>query len=200
MAFIGITGGIGTGKSTVSSIIRQKYSFPIIDADELSRAASKSIEAKEGIRAAFGSIAFDGDDVDRKALADIVFSNEESRKTLESIIHPIVARQAAEMKAELEAEGNKIIFYDVPLLFEAGLEGDVDKTILVYSSNDIAAQRLVDYRGMDIADATRRIKSQMDIDEKASKADIIVYNDSSIADLEGIVVFAIDMLIQEYGA
>ena len=183
---IGLTGGIASGKSTVSSLFRAWGAF-VADADEISRhALDPGTDCYERTVAAFGrDILFSDGTVDRKKVAGIVFSDPQALAVLNGIIHPYVREtiQAESEKAYAEAPC-RLIVWDVPLLFETGYETEVAKTVVVTARQDIRIRRIVERDGSTKAAALRRIRNQMPDREKVRRADIVIRNNGSLAELE----------------
>ncbi|MCL5126518.1 MAG: dephospho-CoA kinase [Deltaproteobacteria bacterium] len=192
---VGLTGGIASGKSSVSKIFRAR-GIPVICADELAREVVKpgSGGIKE-ITSAFGDSVLDVDGtLNRPELARIVFSDAAKRKTLESIIHPRVSREKERLAKEYMRKGHKIVVVDVPLLFEAGWETDFDLVILVYAPRKIQKKRLLQRDSISADEASSRLSAQMDIESKKTLADIVIDNSGSLADTEIQVSGIIDKL------
>ena len=178
MKLIGLTGGIATGKSTFAAALRA-LGAPVVDADALARAAvAKGAPALAAIVAEFGPDVLQGDgELDRKRMAARVFADPPARARLEAIVHPAVR---ALFRAELErlaASNAPLAFYDVPLLYEAGLEAQVDLVVVVWAPRDVQLARLEARDGLARPDAERRLAAQLPIDEKAARADVVVAND-----------------------
>ena len=183
---IGLTGGIASGKTTVAQLLRAWGAY-VADADEISRRAlDPGTDCYENTVAAFGrDILFADGTVDRKKVAGIVFSDQEALAILNGIIHPYVREtiRANSEKALAEAP-DRLIVWDVPLLFETGYEKEVVKTVVVTARQDIRIQRIVDRDGSTKAAALRRIRSQMPDREKVRRADIVIRNNGSLDELE----------------
>jgi len=186
---IGLTGGIATGKSTVTAILREK-GFPVIDADKIARDVVRIGEiAYNDIIKEFGKgVLLDNRDINRGKLGEIIFNNLEARKRLNSIVHPRVTDKIKE-EIRLYSNDNKVIFLDIPLLIEEKekLEAEglrFNAIWVVYVTRDIQIRRLINRDKLRIDEAKSRIKSQMDIDEKRKLADIIIDNTGDIAKLE----------------
>jgi dephospho-CoA kinase len=182
MAFtIGLTGGIASGKSTVSAMMRE-LGLPVIDADEAARAVVRpGEEAYRQIVAAFGPgiLRADGE-IDRAKLGAIVFNDEQQRKVLNAIVHPAVRKK---MLAEKEAHirsGAKTVVLDIPLLFESGLTHWVDKVLVVYVDDDVQLRRLMARNGFTEEEALARIRSQWPMAEKVKRADAVIDNNGTI--------------------
>lgn len=174
---LGLTGGIGSGKSTVAKILAE-LGAKIIDADLLARTAVEAgSPGLAKILDRFGAqlLAEDGE-LDRKALAAFVFSDTQARDDLNAIVHPEVARLAVEAMQILINESVPVIIYDVPLLYENGLEKSLPKVIVVHVPPDIQRERIRQRDGFDPAEIEARIAAQDDLDEKARKADYLIDN------------------------
>lgn len=177
MLVVGLTGGIASGKSTVAQMFREA-GIPVICADELARdAVSPGKPALEEIRHAFGPEAFDdAGQMDRAAVARLVFHDPEKRRLLESIIHPRVAEEQYKRIEELQRQGYRIVMVDVPLLYESGWETAFDLIVVVYVSRGVQETRLVARDGLSVGDARKRLEAQMPIEEKKGRADRVVDN------------------------
>ncbi|MBK7843678.1 MAG: dephospho-CoA kinase [Bdellovibrionales bacterium] len=134
MKWIGLTGGIASGKSTVAQILRE-MGHSVVDADALARlVVAKNGPAYREVISVFGPDFFDSSgDLDRKKLGQAVFADKKKRVQLEQIIHPKVKSLAFLEKSRLEMEGKSIAFYDVPLLYEKNLESEFDAVLLIYA-------------------------------------------------------------------
>ena len=180
---IGLTGSIATGKSTVSEMFRE-WKIPVIDADKLSReVVEPGEEAYNQIVDVFGSdVLLHTEEIDRKKLGKIIFSDEKKREQLNSIVHPQVRKRMIEKREAYREQGASAVVLDIPLLFESGLTGYVDKTMVVYVDESVQLQRLVERDESSEADALERIRSQLPISEKADMADAVINNNGSIED------------------
>jgi dephospho-CoA kinase len=178
----GLTGGIGSGKSTVSSLLEERGAV-IIDADRVVRELQQPGEPVfEAMVEAFGAgiVAADGT-LDRQAVADLVFGDDDKLQTLNGIVHPAVGVRMAEQMAAL-ADSDRIVILDVPLLVEKG-NRDTVATIVVDVDPEVAVQRLVEHRGFDEADARARMARQASRQERLAKADVVIDNSGSVDDL-----------------
>lgn len=182
-AIIGLTGGIASGKSTVSSLLKEK-GFTVIDADVAARiVVQPGEEAYKKIVETFGKdILLENGEINRPKLGDLVFRDEQKRLQLNAIVHPAVRKQMLLEKEQAIRNGKQTIFLDIPLLFESGLTWMVDKTIVVYVDENIQLQRLMKRNGLDKEAAEIRISAQMPLEEKASKADAVINNNGTIAE------------------
>jgi dephospho-CoA kinase len=178
MIIVGLTGGLGTGKSTVAGFFRELGAY-VIDWDELARAAvrPRSRTWRE-IVGSFGRDILDNDStINRRRLADIVFSDSEKLGRLNSIVHPEVFSEDRRITAEIRSlDSDAVVIKDIPLLHEAASHMGFDKVIVVCASLGTRLQRLEE-RGMSRDDARRRIESQLPIEEKARSADFVIDND-----------------------
>lgn len=180
---IGLTGGIASGKSTVSNwLLSQGY--PVVDADIAARkVVEPSMPALEKIRKAFGDdVLLPDGTLDRKRLGSIIFANEEKRQTLNAIVHPAVREWMRQETERAFGEGASIVIMDIPLLFESKLTHMVEETILVYVTKETQLKRLMERDGYMEADALARIHAQMPIDEKKELADYIVDNNGPLSE------------------
>lgn len=182
MYLIGLTGGIAAGKSTVAKIWSNLGGIEI-DADELAREAlMPGSESLEKVREAFGDDVFDGNTLDRKALANIVFADAAKRAVLEKIVHPKVKALAKERISGLA--DNSIVIYNVPLLVEAASDLEFDLVVTVEAPREKQIERLVQNRGLSVAEATSRIDSQASAAERANAADEILSSNQPIVAME----------------
>jgi dephospho-CoA kinase len=182
MLVVGLTGGIASGKSTVSSFLREA-GIPVICADELARkAVERGSPGLEQIRRVFGDEVLDEDgNLDRKVVGTIVFDDEAKRKALESIIHPRVAEEEQRILRELEGQGNSIAVVDVPLLYETGWQNHFDLVVVVYVPRNDQEERLMSRDRISREEAVARIGAQMPIQKKKEIADRIVDNTGDLA-------------------
>lgn len=173
---IGLTGGIGSGKSTVSAMLAQSGAV-VIDADEGARAVVEAGQpALDEVVQAFGPEVLNGSGyIDRDRLADLVFGDEDARHRLEKITHPRVMAWMADRVQEAAAAGTPAVVLDVPLLFETGLEAVYDEVWVVWCPPDLQVTRAV-ARGLREEDVRARMKAQMPIDEKRRRATRVIDN------------------------
>ncbi len=175
MDLIGLTGGIGSGKSTVSGFLRE-LGARVIDADDGARAVVEpGTMGFAAVEAEFGPEVVRDGRLDRARLAEIVFHDKQSLERLNAIVHPLVRQWTVERIDEAAAEGAEVVVQDIPLLFENGYEPLFKATILVYIPESLQVQRLI-ARGMAEEDARARIANQMPIDEKRSRATYVIDN------------------------
>jgi dephospho-CoA kinase len=184
MRVIGLTGGIGTGKSSVSRLLRDK-GVTVIDADEATRAVQS--RGSEGLRRLvdeFGASILTSDgDLDRGRLAAVAFADPEARQRLNAIVHPLVREWMADRQLAAEAQGLPYVVLDIPLLFESRGAAGFDDVILVYAPEEVALHRLVEQRGMSEEQARARIAAQMPIEEKRGLARHVIENTGTLQEL-----------------
>ena len=185
MRLIGLTGGIASGKSTFAAALRRRGAA-VIDADALARAAvAKGSPALAEVASAFGPevLAEDGA-LDRARMAARVFADPGARARLEAIVHPRVRALFREERDRLAAQGRALAFYDVPLLYEVRLEGEVELVVVVWAPREVQIARLAVRDGLSREAAEARLAAQLPIDEKAARADAVVVNDGDPAELD----------------
>jgi dephospho-CoA kinase len=176
MILVGLTGGIATGKSTVASMFRQCGAV-VIDADQLAQDAVKpGKSAWRAIVKRFGRGILNPDrTINRRALGAIVFADRAKLRRLERIIHPRVAREQGRLTNEaFRKDPNAIVIYDVPLLFEAGIDKRVDKIIVVTVNQNTQIARLKKRNRLTRIEAVRRIHNQLALAEKVRRADFVL--------------------------
>lgn len=164
---VGLTGGIACGKSHVSRELRA-LGVPVMDADAISHGlTAPGGAALPAIREAFGDDIFDGETLNRKALGALVFSDDEKRRQLEGILHPLILQTMLE---ETAASAAPIVAWDVPLLFETGLDQQCDEVWCVYITLDEQLKRVMRRDHLSQQAAQARIDSQMSMEEKKNRA------------------------------
>ncbi|HDB7386835.1 TPA: dephospho-CoA kinase [Staphylococcus aureus] len=173
---IGLTGGIASGKSTVSELL-SVFGFKVVDADKAAReAVKKGSKGLAQVREVFGDEAIDENgEMNRRYMGDLVFNHPEKRLELNAIIHPIVRDIMEEEKQEYLKQGYNVIM-DIPLLFENELENTVDEVWVVYTSESIQMDRLMQRNNLSLEDAEARVYSQISIDKKSRMADHVIDN------------------------
>jgi len=182
ITLIGLTGGIGAGKSAVSARLRSHGAI-IIDADQLSRdVVAPGTDGLAEVVATFGPEVLGPDgSLDRPALGRIVFGDPEKRRALEAIIHPRVRARTAEMITS--ATPGSVVVNDVPLLVESGLAEGFDLVLVVEAAESVRIDRLVRDRGMPEAEARARIDAQAGDEQRRAVADVVIENDGTLAEL-----------------
>jgi len=181
---IGLTGGIGSGKSTVARLLERRGAV-VIDADQLAReAVAKGTPGFDRVVAAFGATVLTPDgDLDRSALAARIFSDVAEKAALEAIVHPEVARRFGEMVESLRTS-DRVVVYVTPLLVELGLAPAFDVVVVVTASTHLRISRVASDRGLSPDDVRERMAAQATDEQRMEVADVLVDNDGSLADLE----------------
>jgi len=181
---VGLTGGIGSGKSTFAALLAERGAH-VIDADLLGRDALRPGEsAWHSVVGTFGDeILVEGTmDIDRKHLAGIVFNDKKKLAALNAIVHPVIVRGIADRLEQLSAT-DEIVILDAALIVELGLANSVQVVVVVTAAVDNRRRRLAEQRGMAHDDIMSRIGSQASEDELIAKADIVVRNDGDLETL-----------------
>jgi dephospho-CoA kinase len=180
MVRIGLTGGIGAGKSTVSAALAD-HGAVVVDADRIAReVVEPGTPGLAEVAAAFGPgvLAADGS-LDRTGLAAVVFADPEARRRLDGIVHPLVRRRAAELElAARQADEDGVVVHDVPLLVETGQAGSYDLVLVVEAPEEVRVPRLV-ARGLAEDDARARIAAQATDEQRRAVADVVLHNDGT---------------------
>jgi dephospho-CoA kinase len=188
---VGLTGGVASGKSTVSRMLAELGAV-VIDADLLAReVVGRGTDGLEEVVSAFGSqVLTEAGDLDRPALGARVFADETRRRDLEAIIHPRVRARAAEIEAS--APEGSLIVHDIPLLAETGQGAAFDAVVVVDVPSELQVERMVRERGWTPAEANSRIAAQASREERRAIATYVIENTGTIEDLRGRVaeVFA----------
>lgn len=196
MKKIGLTGGIGSGKSTVAKQLAAA-GFPVVDADQLAREIVEPGQpALAQLVEAFGDEILDGDALNRGLLAQRAFATEAATEKLNSITHPAIRALTDQRFAEAEAAGAEAVIYDMPLLVDLGLDKGMDLTVVVSASEDIRVARLRDSRGIDEDDARRRMAAQIDEATRTAAADVVIDNNGGLDELGP----QVDLLIERIRA
>ncbi len=198
---IGLTGNSGSGKSTVGKILEEQGFYPI-DADRVYHSLIKKGEpGYEKITAAFDGVVDDAGEIDRKKLGDLVFSDEEKRKKLNELTHPLVlSRMEDKLPAKaLENGGYKGVVFDVPLLFESGAEKICDTTVAVIAPKQARIERLEKRDALTKTRILRRLASQHENDYYTKRAAHIIENTGSLASLHERVQDLVNILLSENG-
>ncbi|KAG8641588.1 dephospho-CoA kinase [Manihot esculenta] len=185
MRMVGLTGGIASGKSTVSNLFKS-HGVPVVDADLVSRdVLKKDTDGYNKVVAAFGEEILEANgDVDRPKLGQIVFSDPAKRQLLNRLLAPYISSGIFREILKLWLKGCKVIVLDIPLLFEAKMDKWTKPIVVVWVDSETQLQRLMKRDGSIEEDARNRINAQMSMDLKRSKADIVIDNTGSLEDLE----------------
>lgn len=180
MRRIGLTGGIGSGKSTVARMFAELGAH-VIDADAVAReVVEPGTPGLAALVEEFGNGILDGDRLDRTSLAQIVFEDEGARTRLNAIIHPLIGARTAELIAALPPDA--VFLHDVPLLVELHLENAYDLVVVVDAPNDVRVSRLVE-RGLTEDDARARIATQATREQRLAVADVVINNSGDLDQL-----------------
>ena len=185
MLRIGLSGGIGAGKSTVSSTFSELGGI-VVDGDVISReVVEPGTEGLAKLVDAFGEqILSDDGSLNRPALAAIAFSDDEKRQTLNGIVHPLVAERRSELIASaVQAEKNPVIVEDIPLLVESGMAPMFPLVVIVNADEDLRVKRLIEHRGFSEQDARARIAAQATEEQRRAVADVWLDNSGSTGEL-----------------
>lgn len=179
MKRIAICGNIASGKSTVQNIVKEK-GYKVIDADEVSHylLTVKNAELFEGFK---NYDVFEDGEFSRYKVAKLIFSNEEARLKIASIMHPQVGKEIE--KFFLKNQDEKLLFVGIPLLFEANLQNLFDVILFIYTDDEIRLERLLKRNNYPLEHAKSRIKSQMAQDEKVKMSDFVINNNGTYEDL-----------------
>jgi dephospho-CoA kinase len=174
---VGLTGGIATGKSTVSGTLR-RLGADVIDADQLARdVVAPGEPALDAIVREFGDVRHADGTLDRKKLGAIVFNDPGRRKRLEAITHPAIRDRFLARLQELQEAGFEgLVFFDAPVMIESGNYKNMDRLVVVFTDEATQRARLVDRDGMTAEDAGQRMATQMPVVDKAKLADYVIDN------------------------
>ena len=185
MLLVGLTGNIAAGKSTVAQLLSERGAT-VIDADILARrAVERGTAAYDKIVHRWGSTVLGPDrQIDRPSLRRIVFDDHDQLEELNGFVHPEVERQRSVLVEEARDRGDRIVICDIPLLFEARLVDGFDKVILVDATRPRRLERLVHERQLSETEAMKMIAAQMPAELKRARADFVIDNDGTIADLD----------------
>lgn len=195
MHVIGLTGGIASGKSTVTRFFKDR-DIPVIDADVLGhRTYDPGTDTFAAVVKAFGEdlVAPDGT-IDRRVLGGKVFGKPDELKRLTDVVWPGIRKLASEALSEFEAAGNTLVVLEAAVLFEAGWEDLVEDVWVVVVEPDLAVQRLATRNGLDEAAARARIDSQLSNAERTARADVVITNNGTLEELEAGIQRAWDEL------
>lgn len=177
---IGLTGGIATGKSTVSAYLKSQ-GFIVLDSDQFAHEAYTDSKVFEKLKKAFPTCIYEEKKVDRNKLGELVFSKENEKTKLEEIIHPYV-KQRLHQGIRLN-ENEKVVFLDIPLLFEAHMEDFCDEIWVVALSFEEQLERLKKRNGLTQEAALVRMNSQWPLSKKIAKSDVVIDNNGTLEEL-----------------
>ena len=179
---VGLTGGIASGKSTVSAILAELGAI-VIDADALAReVVARGTPGLDAVVAEFGpGLLTPEGDLDRPAMGALVFGDAEARKRLEAIIHPLVHQRSAQLEAEAPADA--VVVHDIPLLAEVGRAGSFDAVVVVDAPAELQVSRMVEDRGWSREEAESRIAAQASREDRLAIATHVVDNTGTLDEL-----------------
>jgi dephospho-CoA kinase len=182
MKMVGLTGGIGAGKSAVAQRFAELGAI-VVDSDELAReVVEPGTDGFRRVVEAFGESVVGPDGaLDRPALGRRVFGDDAARKTLEGIVHPLVRERSAALIAAAPPES--VVVHDIPLLVEAGMAAAFDEVVVVLASEEIRLDRLTRLRGMPVEDARARMAKQATDEQRRAAATVVIVNEGTPADL-----------------
>lgn len=179
MKLIGLTGGAGSGKTTVANMFRD-LGATVVDADEATHAVyAPGTPGFDEVVREFGPEYVRDGEIDRARLGELVFRDRAARERLNAIVHPLVRQWMADRTAEALDRGAEVVIQDVPLLFENGLQGLFESVVLVYTTPATQVARLVEGRGLSPQRADSILASQLPIEQKRELADFVIDNGSS---------------------
>lgn len=185
MFWLGLTGGIATGKSRVSKALIERGEV-VIDADQIARqvVAKNSAGLKRLIQVLGPDIVDKNGELSRREMGAKIFAHPETKVLVESILHPLIREEVQKQKTALKNQGLRRAFYDIPLLFETRQQDRFDAIIVVYCPDDIQTQRLMLRDGLNHAEAQLRIQNQLSIETKRQNADHVIDNSGTLDELE----------------
>ena len=185
MKVIGLTGGIGSGKSTVAQFLAELGAV-ILDTDRVGHEVLKpDTEAWREVVAAFGrQILTPGGDVDRKKLGEVVFGNPESLVRLNQIVHPQIGKVVKAQLEEYRRQGVRVVVLEIPLLVETGGTSLVDEVWVTIASESVVLRRLEERSELSRQQSLARIRSQISNEERVKHADVVIKNDGSLDELK----------------
>lgn len=200
MLNVGLTGNIASGKSVVAARLAEKGAF-VIDADELARrAVEPGMPALAEIVKRWGSgVVLPDGSLDRAQLRGIVFRSNADREALNAIVHPEIRRLRNQRMAQARVRGVHIVVNDIPLLFESGMQQEVDRIVLVEAPPELRLARLIESRDLSRDEALRMIESQMPSEAKREAAHYVIDNSGSLENLRARVDEVWQMLRREAG-
>jgi len=184
MKWIGLTGSIGSGKSTVAQMLRES-GYNVINADELAHEGLRSgSPVFEMVKNKFGlSIIDSKGEINRRELGRIIFSDVKAKEWLENLLHPMVQSKVAAMRQAFSEAGEKIAFYEVPLLFEKKMMSHFDSVVVVWASEAVQRSRLKQRNQWSDAEITQRLQAQLPSSTKVQQANFAINNDGTLEEL-----------------
>jgi dephospho-CoA kinase len=184
MLLVGLTGGLGAGKSTVAAMLAERGAI-VVDADDLARQALEpGTRAFQQVCDLFGDeVVTPSGELDRGALAARVFGDQDARRALESITHPEVFRMLAET-VEARRGTDHVVVFDAPLIIETGFHEASDVVVVVSAETERQIERVARSRGMPEDQARARIAAQIPVEQREALADVVIHNDGDLGSLE----------------
>ncbi|HME42817.1 MAG TPA: dephospho-CoA kinase [Syntrophorhabdales bacterium] len=182
MMFLGLTGVLGSGKSTVARLLKER-GLDVIDLDSLAKESLTWKETQDDIRATFGDEYVVGGAVDTARLRETAFNQSNALRKLEMIVHPRVREEMEKRIEALTKQGARAVVFDHPLLFETGFDKKVDKVVVVTADMKTIRRRLRE-RGMQADDVERRLDFQIPLEQKAARADYVIDNNGTAEELQ----------------
>ncbi len=197
MILVALTGNYGMGKSTILAMLG-KLGIITLDSDDIVGSLLKQKDVLEKIRELMGEKVFDGNGIlNKKRVADIIFRNDHIRHSLEDIIHPLVFERIIDFLDAVNKK-EKLIIVCVPLLYEKGYEERFDRTIVVHTKEDVILERL-EKNGIKRDDVLLRLKAQLPLEEKITRADFVIDNNGTLDETMAQVEVIYKKLLQEAG-
>ncbi len=202
-AFIGLTGGIGSGKSTIAAFIREA-GHPVLSADDIGRDLTNTHpRVKAAINEAFGEMYLPDGSLDRVKMASLVFGDRpehaQNLARINSIVHPFVWQEVARQAKEQFQAGKRFVFNESALLFETGADRFYDAILVVDADEEVRVRRLAEGRNIPEDEARRRIQAQMPAEEKKRRADYVLANNGSQADAKARTLLFLEQIEQTEG-
>ena len=193
MKVIGLTGGIASGKSTVTQLLREQQ-ITVLDADAIAWQLAQPDEALwQAYTERYGDrVLLPDRQLNRQAVADIVFAQPEEKQWMDGMAHPIIRDEIKKQLSAAAQAGERLLVLDVPLLYEAGWDDMVDQVWLVYVNRDVQLQRLMARNGYNLQEAQLRINAQMPMEEKRKRAQVVIDNNGTRQELETMVMGLLD--------
>jgi len=195
MKWFGLTGGIASGKSSVSQILKGE-GFAVVDADLIARQVVEAGSA--GLKAVvdqFGTAVLRPDgSLDRKRLGQMVFGSPEKLLQLENILHPLVQQETSKQRQALHSAGHDFTFYDVPLLFEKKMQKEFDGILVVVASDQLQRQRIKMRDQLSDSEIQNRLQAQLPLAEKVNQATWVIHNNGSLQDLKKATLQVLEMI------
>ncbi len=188
MKWIGLTGSIASGKSTVSRILKEEFNLPVFSADDIVHELYTQTEVLSKLKESYEDQIFTDGQLDKKKMSQYFFSNKLELKKLENWIHPLVKKEAQNLRKIAQAKGHKMAFYEIPLLFETHQKDQFDFIIGVFCSEALQIERLKKRNHFDEEKSLKILKLQIPSADKKKLCDHVIINESSLEDLKNEVL------------